>query len=361
MLLLLCLPFAFWACGDDSSAGREATESKDDSTSRVISSEVERSVDYVWETADDKVKCKNTRSGKTAYYEPDDAVLICEYDEDSDEWIWTEYVDDGNEDDDPDIRQGDDEDTGSKSNSSSSVIPSNVEGSSDSKNLKTAWDYLNPDIDYGEFTDERDGQVYKTVKIGSQTWMAENLNYAYNERTAKSYCYNNYYNNYFNNSADSCAKYGRLYLWSAAMDSAAVFSDGGKGCGVGKTCRPSGIVRGVCPEGWHLPSYDEWNALHTAVGGPSIAGTMLKSQTGWTMYSGILAGSDAYGFSALPAGSRSNDGYFYSAGNYAIFWSSCEYNRFGAYRMNLYDASEDAYLDYYYAKNTAFSVRCLKD
>ena len=103
MLSLLCLPLAFWACGDDCSSSpvRDTSSSVPSDTSRVIPSEVEGSVDYVWETADDKVKCKNTRSGKTAYYEPDDAVLICEYDEDSDEWIWTEYVDDGRENADP--------------------------------------------------------------------------------------------------------------------------------------------------------------------------------------------------------------------------------------------------------------------
>lgn len=93
MLSLLCLPLAFWACGDDGSSSpvRDTSSSVPSDTSRVIPSEVEGSVDYVWETADDKVNCKESRSGKTAYYEPDGAVLICEYDEDSDEWIWTEY------------------------------------------------------------------------------------------------------------------------------------------------------------------------------------------------------------------------------------------------------------------------------
>lgn len=122
--MLLCLPLAFWACGDDSSSPVR------DNSNRVIPSEVEGSVDYVWETADDKVKCKNTRSGKIAYYEPDDAVLICEYDEDSDEWIWTEYE---NDDD------------------------GNAESENGSGDKKTALDYLNPDIDYGEMTDDRDG------------------------------------------------------------------------------------------------------------------------------------------------------------------------------------------------------------
>lgn len=101
--------------------------------------------------------------------------------------------------------------------------------------------YYNPAISYGTLKDSRDGQVYRTVQIGVQTWMAENLNYDYNVGTAASYCYND--------SKDSCAKYGRLYTWSAAMDSAAIFSDDGKGCGFGATCSASGKIRGICPEG----------------------------------------------------------------------------------------------------------------
>ncbi len=102
-------------------------------------------------------------------------------------------------------------------------------------------------------TDARDGQRYRTVEIGTQTWMAENLNYNYNEGTARSYCYDD--------DPANCEKYGRLYTWSAAMDSAAVFSESGKDCGYGPTCSVSGNVRGVCPEGWHLPSNEEWNTI----------------------------------------------------------------------------------------------------
>ena len=95
-------------------------------------------------------------------------------------------------------------------------------------------------------TDSRDGQTYKTVTIGTQTWMAENLNY----ETANSYCYKD--------SAKYCAKYGRLYTWAAAMDSAGAWSSNGKGCGDGTTCSPTYPLRGVCPSGWHLPTVDEF-------------------------------------------------------------------------------------------------------
>lgn len=108
-------------------------------------------------------------------------------------------------------------------------------------------------ISYGKLIDDRDGHVYKTIKIGEQTWMAENLNYAYLQPTStkdsSSECYNNV--------LDNCTKFGRLYLWSAAMDSAAIFSLDGKGCGKGSgSCKqqPSKGVRGVCPENWHIPT-----------------------------------------------------------------------------------------------------------
>ena len=108
-------------------------------------------------------------------------------------------------------------------------------------------------------TDSRDGQSYRTVKIGHQIWMAENLNFD----VPNSYCYKN--------SADSCAKYGRLYMWSAAMDSAGTFSPYGIGCGTGKSCTPQYPVQGVCPRGWHLPSKKEWKTLLNKIGGKKVA------------------------------------------------------------------------------------------
>lgn len=206
-----------------------------------------------------------------------------------------------------------------------------------------------------QLCDTRDNQLYKLVTIGTQVWMAENLNFAYNEPTdeldSSSFCYNN--------SADSCAKYGRLYLWSAAMDSAAVFSDDGKGCGYGQTCSASGTVRGVCPEGWHLPSQAEWNTLFTAVGGSSTAGTMLKTENGWESCDGVPAGSDAYGFSALPAGNGYSNDNFLNVGIYARFWSSSEVSSGYAYLMYLNNNDEDARLGDGNMRY-AFSVRCLR-
>ena len=210
-------------------------------------------------------------------------------------------------------------------------------------------------ITYGTMTDERDGKTYRTVTIGTQTWMAENLNYADSVTTAslkgKSWCYNDV--------AANCDVAGRLYTWAAVIDSVKLATDADNplDCGYGRECGLTGKVQGICPSGWHLPSYDEWNALFTAVGGQLNAGKVLKSQTGW--YSNGN-GTDAFGFSALPAGSRYNYDYFNYDGYHAYFWSATELYSDLAYLMYLYYFNEYAYLDYDF-KDFGFSVRCLRD
>ncbi len=214
------------------------------------------------------------------------------------------------------------------------------------------------------FCDARDLQIYRFVTIGTQTWMAENLNYAYTgvpfdnghyTSDSTSWCYDN--------DPANCAKYGRLYTWTAAIDSVklATDADNPMDCGYNKTCGLSGNVQGVCPKGWHLPSQTEWNALSTAVGGTFTAGSKLKSQTGWTAYSDI-SNEDAFGFSALPAGYRNGDQNYYGEGKYAYFWSSTEYDSSNAYSMNLYYDRGSVFLDNN-SKRLGFSVsvRCLRD
>ena len=214
--------------------------------------------------------------------------------------------------------------------------------------------------EYGTLVDNRDGQVYKTVKIGCQWWMAENLNYRYLQPTeeldSSSFCYND--------SIEYCAKYGRLYTWSAAMDSAGLFSNSGKGCGNNTFCNlDSVVVQGVCPEGWHVPVDLEFDILAFAVGGyyPN-GGKVLKSASDWADNGN---GADAFGFSALPAGfvfayngERYNNMYYD-----AQFWSTTEccspMNSSGAgLRM-------DENNDYAYLNNSekyyGFSVRCVRD
>ncbi|MDD5943953.1 FISUMP domain-containing protein [Fibrobacter sp.] len=172
--------------------------------------------------------------------------------------------------------------------------------------------------EYGTLTDDRDGQTYKTVKIGKQWWMAENLNYASLQPSdslgSTSFCYND--------SLKYCEKYGRLYFWSAAMDSAATWSENGKGCGYGVVCTPTFPVRGVCPAGWHIPNRDELYELVLAVGGENDAGDALNASS--TLYE-----QNPYGFSFLPSGRKrivwfdNDDGeYIYDDdGEYGYIWS----------------------------------------
>lgn len=176
---------------------------------------------------------------------------------------------------------------------------------------------FNSKLNYGELLDSRDGQVYKTIKIGTQTWMAENLNYAYLSHAplpydstkkiqylttldSSSFCHCN--------NPEACKKYGRLYLWSAAVDSAALFGSSGKGCGIGGDCPYSNSLkfRGICPDGWHLPSKDEWRTMYSLTKYEEeeykeynyYEIPLLISSVGWMN----IEGKNDYGFSALPSG-----------------------------------------------------------
>ena len=260
----------------------------------------------------------------------------------------------------------------SKAKSSSSSAKSSSSSKAKSSSSSSVPEgYVDPStVVKGSMTDERDGQTYKTVTIGTQTWMAENLNYAY---TGVPYHYMLYTSDStswcYKDSAEYCVKYGRLYTWAAAMDSVGTWSTNGKGCGYvnddDKMCSPTYPVRGVCPEGWHLPDTTEWNMLFTAVGGKSIAGKMLKSTSGW-YNRGNGNGTDAFAFSALPAGSRDYNGIFNDERHGAYFWISSEAFNSGAYCRRFYsDGDRDINGDYVYlgtyGKEFGYSVRCVKD
>lgn len=206
----------------------------------------------------------------------------------------------------------------------------------------------------GTLTDSRDGQVYKAVKIGDQIWMAENLKY----KTDRSSCYNKLDSN--------CVKYGRLYLWSDAMDSAATWSTNGRGCGNNKSCIPYGTVRGICPSGWHLPSKQEFETLISAVGDSVTAVKKLKSTSGWKLKASN--GTDDYGFSMLPAGMGKNMGgmTFFTdweydlEGEYASFWTAADFNSTSAY--SAYTSDYDGIFHVaWIAKISGRSVRCVMD
>ena len=208
--------------------------------------------------------------------------------------------------------------------------------------------YLNPDIQYGTLVDSRDAQIYKTVQIGDQVWMAENLNYA----SEGSAC--------FNDTASYCELFGRLYYWSTAMDSAGTWSDHGKGCGYNKTCTPTYPVRGICPEGWHLPSAEEFNKLIDAVGGLDSASRKLISPVGWYDHfmTAQFHADNSTGFSAIASGGKTTESGFWGLGRGTGFFSSTEFNVYNARNMSLYPSEPAVGTT---AKKGMESVRCVKD
>ncbi|MBR2306495.1 fibrobacter succinogenes major paralogous domain-containing protein [Fibrobacter sp.] len=222
----------------------------------------------------------------------------------------------------------DDELSSSSSRSSSS---SEQRSSSSSDAWLDTIPYVSPCRDeeddnckYGILADERDGQSYRTVDIGEQTWMAENLNYA----SESSKCYND--------SLEYCDLYGRLYSWADAME--------------------------VCPSGWHLPSLDEWKILYTYAGGIYTSASKLRTTSGWM--NPDAEGTDDYGFSVLPAGAfRDLHGSgFRDLYESAIFWTSTDY----AYsELDVYDIcfdKRDKMVDGHSQKTrNLLSVRCLKN
>ncbi len=179
--------------------------------------------------------------------------------------------------------------------------------------------------EFGSFTDQRDGQVYKTIKIGDQIWMAQNLNFL----TENSYCYGN--------NSENCEIFGRLYKWEA--------------------------VKNVCPEGWFLPNDEDWEELGEYLGGRFVsAGGKMKSVDRW-LFPNIGATNES-GFSALPSGIGEYDG-FNNIGNYTLFWSSSETvleseGLLGGFSLT----SNNPHLQGSYfaiSIGSSFSCRCLKD
>jgi len=174
--------------------------------------------------------------------------------------------------------------------------------------------------------------------------MAENLNYNTADGTG-SWCYDN--------KPDSCVKYGRLYSWSTAMAGEMNSNE-----------NPSG-VRGVCPNGWHLPSRAEWGELVVAAGSTGLyddyssAGTMLKSTTGWysSWYNGN--GTDGFGFSALPGGFRYSDGDFDGAGGQGYWWTATRNESYAYARIMGF--AETHVLDNSSPQSFGYSVRCRED
>ena len=237
------------------------------------------------------------------------------------------------------------------SNSSSSAVLDESEVSSSSSASETV--VAPSTVIKGTMTDSRDGHTYKTVTIGTQTWMAENLNF----ETANSFCYND--------SLENCAIYGRLYTWGAAMDSAAVWSTDGKDCGYKKNCStypPALKMRGICPEGWLLPDEWAWKQLYKAIGRDRYAAAdILKSASGWRDDGN---GTDVYSFAMLPSGiwvegADSSYSEFESLGAKAYFWLPSAQSLYVA-GLVMVQAQSPRMFTNFVSKNSALAVRCIK-
>jgi len=187
------------------------------------------------------------------------------------------------------------------------------------------------DSKYGSFTDSRDGRTYKTVKIGNQVWMAENLNYTgdngYQRKITDKdiWSFNSYYDGwcYYDNSSSNGSRYGVLYQWEAAKK--------------------------ACPAGWHLPSKKEFETLLNNFGGSSI-----------DVYNALIP-SGSSGFSALMGGCRDALlGEDLLVGDNGEFWSSTPYDEDEVWYLNISSFKESTSL-YKYYRGSGYSVRCIKD
>ncbi|MCP4312967.1 MAG: PKD domain-containing protein [Bacteroidetes bacterium] len=228
---------------------------------------------------------------------------------------------------------------------------------------------FNPDLSYGSVSDI-DGNKYKTIQIGEQVWMAENLRSTrYSDGTAiphvtgtsdwdalgnddKAYCW-------YDNSSENRDLYGGLYTWAAAVNGTA-----------GSDANPSG-VQGVCPSGWHLPSDAEWKGLEMYLG-------MSQSEADDTGYRGNIAGGKlkesgtihwAYtdnettnesGFTCLPAGLRYANGGFYFLHVVGNYWSSSDKYTTRAWLRAISDWNGEINR-YSETRDYGFSVRCIRD
>lgn len=179
-------------------------------------------------------------------------------------------------------------------------------------------------------TDSRTGRSYNTILIGSQCWMAENLDVGEMINNTDSASDNGIIEKYcYGNAPGNCSKLGALYRWNELMQ-----------------YDTNRYNQGICPEGWHLPNSDEWDTLVNFYGGQSTAGAALKEE-------GIS------GFEVLLAGGMKHDDSFYGKSSRGYFWSSASTGSGTGWAYNLNDGN-DAFNKVDTVKQNAYSVRCIK-
>ncbi|MFZ4572376.1 MAG: fibrobacter succinogenes major paralogous domain-containing protein [Bacteroidales bacterium] len=173
---------------------------------------------------------------------------------------------------------------------------------------------------FGKLIDTRDGKTYRTVKIGNQVWMAENLNY----KSGSSWCYDD--------NPSNCDTFGRLYNWNTALT--------------------------ACPAGWSLPSDDGWAVLVVFLGGNRVAGGKMK-ETGTNHWKSPNEGaSNSSGFFAIPGGYRGRWNGF--SPDYATFWSSSGNDQSSAWYYFILNYDQVLFREYNSTYN-GYSIRCIHD
>ena len=344
------------ACGDD------------DSFSPVSKN---RGYDYAYTSAKDlsKTPCDEMREGREAVIGRDKNRYECRYDYKDSVYIWVGDEDtltaEGREfhraesssskDDDDSSSSRSSSNRNSSSSYSSSYSSSSSRYSSSSYSSSSSWpmtfssievnisvdskeDFFNPDVEYGTLIDERDGKTYKTVTIGERVWMAENLNFAdkdaYPILDGHSIC--------FNDLESNCDLLGRLYDRAAAMNSASC--DYEQNCDLGNT-----VVRGLCPDGWHIPTKQEAGDLLAFVDDDFEA---AASATGWPAE---YAGNNASGLSLVGAGNLSSHN-FYHVGRYNMIW----FYTADVSQWYMVFGKGNNHLQEYTSEKEFVSIRCVK-
>lgn len=230
------------------------------------------------------------------------------------------------------------------------------------------------------------GNSYKYVKIGEQYWMAENMRCnKYDTESGRAGATlstsSSFYGPYYKDASDwskwetteyslnltdeQVSRLGYLYSWAAAVGLETAEQ------AMSQTSGFNGNRQGICPNGWHVPTTAEWDVLGVALGGVEdkygfyIVGRKLKATSGWYISGkyGNFNGTDDYSFAALPAGYKPHEGIILDVGLYANFWTATpdkeDYECADGRYMNY--SSDYLAHDFYFFKDYALSVRCVKD
>ncbi len=274
------------------------------------------------------------------------------------------YIDEESSSSEEDIEESSSSEEEEESSSSEEVVEESS-SSEEAVSSSSSFNFItkvkpcrNAEIDtcqYGVLEDERDGQKYKTVVIGEQTWMAQNLNYDIDDNRRQS-CYGD--------EPDFCLRFGKLYSWPGVMDYDKNRCQDDASCSLTSN-------QGICPNGWHVPTKSEWDTLWSNVGFTS-ENLEKGDEYGRTAVRGLISDtsyitwdrsgkSDFFGFSAMRQGFKTDVGdYEWMDNIVAAYWTSSEvyghgYKAYVAGTFLIKNVFDD------YAKVGQFAVRCIKD